>query len=196
MSLNQLVWNRISIEDQRIIIDADAGLYGNFFGTWFEGSRSLLKFLQNGMTIDRDSPFFVRLNQAFKDVARSSTQDIEDISSTIVLYYAPRCPYSQRLLPIWDELAKKYGTRMRKVSKQECEKQQIMVFPTVKRFFDGECTKVLVGYVDAETLEELLTDDAVNVLRGSVELETVKVTCNEILIDDEYGSFLVPTGTH
>jgi len=81
-------------------------------------------------------------------------------NKTLVLYYAPWCSFCKKLLPVWDELANRYGERMQKVDcdayPAEAEKQNIEAFPTIVLFVDGKKARVIKGGTDPETLENML----------------------------------------
>jgi thioredoxin 1 len=81
-------------------------------------------------------------------------------NKTLVMYYAPWCGFCKKLMPVWDDLANRYGERMQKVDcaalPDEAEKHDIQAFPTVVLFVDGKKARVLKGGGDAATLESLL----------------------------------------
>lgn len=67
----------------------------------------------------------------------------------LVLFYASWCPFSQRFLPVFEEMAKDKENQFCRVLADEmdgCEdKYSIDIFPTVIYFENGKITKRLDG---------------------------------------------------
>ncbi|MGD0279151.1 MAG: thioredoxin domain-containing protein [Smithella sp.] len=74
---------------------------------------------------------------------------LNDNKEVLVLFYASWCPFSQRFLPIFEEMAKNNEDKYCRVLADEmdgCEdKYSIDVFPTVIYFENGKVAKRLDG---------------------------------------------------
>lgn len=79
--------------------------------------------------------------------------------SVIVLFWAPWCGHCQRLLPIFDELARQYAGSVKFV-KVELEKNpgissryQVQSVPTMILFKDGRISNRILGAVPKDQIE-------------------------------------------
>jgi len=79
--------------------------------------------------------------------------------STIVLFYAPWCGYCKSIMPIWDNLSRKYPN-LEKVdcdaNKQVGQEQNVKSFPTVRAYVGDQMVQEYKGDRSQGDLEQFI----------------------------------------
>ena len=81
-----------------------------------------------------------------RQMSNGQTGGSSDEKTVVVLYYAPWCPHCKDIMPMWDNLKKKYASDGKvEVKKVDCEadpeqasKNDVKAFPTIILFKNGE----------------------------------------------------------
>ncbi|MGI0010659.1 MAG: thioredoxin family protein [Nitrosopumilaceae archaeon] len=106
----------------------------------------------------------------------------------LVDFWAPWCPWCMRLMPIFEEVSKKYDGKLI-FAKVNVEEQQeiaaangILGIPIMKMFCDGKNVEELVGYMTKEKLvqelDKMLANIANCITQNSVLKKEVTQTHN------------------
>lgn len=85
-------------------------------------------------------------------------QENFDNNTSLILYYTEWCGHSQRFLPTWQELEKKYGNKMQ-LRKIDCDKEKcdgIAGFPTIILYKDNKQVEYNSGNRSLESLEKFI----------------------------------------
>jgi thioredoxin-like negative regulator of GroEL len=85
-------------------------------------------------------------------------QENFDNNSSLILYYTEWCGHSQRFLPTWQELEKKYGNKMQ-LKKIDCDKEKcegVAGFPTIILFKDNKQIEYNGGDRSMDSLEKFI----------------------------------------
>jgi thioredoxin 1 len=107
-------------------------------------------------------------------------------SNTLVLvdFWHERCPWCKRLDPIYEEISKEYGNKVKFAklnvlsspkNQQIAAKYGIMGTPTLVFFCDGRPIETVAGFQPKERLKQLL-DDVIAKHRDCVEKSTTLKT--------------------
>lgn len=79
--------------------------------------------------------------------------------ATIVLFYAPWCGYCKSIMPLWDNLSRKYPN-LEKVdcdaNKQVGQEQNVKSFPTIRAYIGDEMVQEYKGDRSPRDLEQFI----------------------------------------
>jgi len=83
----------------------------------------------------------------------------EKPEATIVLFYAPWCGYCKSIMPLWDNLSRKYPN-LEKVdcdaNKQVGQEQNVKSFPTIRAYVGDEMVQEYKGDRSPGNLEQFI----------------------------------------
>jgi thioredoxin 1 len=107
-------------------------------------------------------------------------------SNTLVLvdFWHEQCPWCKRLDPIYEEVSKEYGTKVKFAklnvlsspkNQQIAAKYGIIGTPTLVFFCDGKPIETVAGFQPKERLKQLL-DDVITKHRDCIEKSTALKT--------------------
>jgi len=103
--------------------------------------------------------------------AQELQEAVQPKEGVFVLFYAAWCPYSQRFLPVFEEIGRSAGEAFVRILADEhehlCDQYAIDVYPTVLFFKSGNVSKRLDGTFHAGLSEREMKDLVITCRSGS-----------------------------
>jgi len=127
--------------------------------------------------------------EAFDDQGFSESDDVEGKhddryiyrNKAFVLFYVPWCGYCKNVMPIWDQLTRKYQQGDVNIMKMDCEKftnlskkHEVESYPTIRLYPNGlQDNKNYITYVDSRDLNSFqrFLDEHSNARVGYVDTQ-------------------------